>query len=87
MKVGFWVSAIIFIINLIFFFAITFIDCGISIQFPEGVPEDTPNIEQMKNTVDAIKKYNEVEGVVGFVSFCATGIIGLIAKRKGISLT
>ncbi|MFC1985524.1 hypothetical protein ACFLWC_00845 [Chloroflexota bacterium] len=87
MKTGFMVSLIIFIITLIFLVAVNSIDFGIGIVYPEGVSESTPNIMQMREIINALQKYNQVDGIISILSFVSTGIIGLIAKIRGISFT
>jgi len=87
MKTGFWASLIIFIGTLAFLIAVNSVDFGISIVFPEGISEPTPNIVQMREMVNALQEYNKLDGIACIFSFISTGVTGFIARIKGISLT
>lgn len=56
-------SYITFIITFLFLIAVSSIDLGIGIAFPEGIPEDTPNIVQMQEVVNALQEYNNIDGL------------------------
>jgi len=87
MKTGFWGSAITFIVTLLFLIAVNCTDFGISINFPEGIPESAQNIVQMRETINALQEYNKLDGIACIFSFISTGVTGFIARIRGISLT
>jgi hypothetical protein len=86
MKKPFWCSVIIFGITLLFLIMVNSIDFGSYIAFPEGIDNTPLYITQMRNTIDAFQKYNEIDGFISILSFCTSFIFGFLAKRRGESL-
>lgn len=62
------------------------IDFGLGIQYPKGIPDSIPHAIQMQSIIDALEKYNKVDGIISIFSLASSGIFWIIAKVKGISL-